>query len=518
MKEKTGKPYIIIATSASGDFANSARGYYSLALRPERQHLPERLRESRLQDARHRSPRSAPMRGWPRPTLLTKGLDGGGAHRRLPQRQRRHLPDRHLAHRRLPGGRRRSPDRRCPRATPRGSSPTCSRRSRVWTDNHSWVLPKGGTNAETRKAALVFLKFLWDHNFDWARGGGHLPARQSLMAEYAKLPLRQYVVDIPSFGRRAAARGAPPVRLPEHDRRGDRQHHQHRQDRRAGRRRRAGAQRAPCCAAADHHRIRAGATDLARLLPEEPTCAPRASCWTVTSPSDEPIRACSAPSSNTSAAASMAASSSRAIPTADAKGFRQDVMALVRELGAHDHALSRRQLRLRLQLGGRRRPGRASARPASTTPGSPPSRTPSAPTSSSTGAGWPASSRCWPSTSARAVRRTPGISSNTATIPAAPHYVRPAPQARLGAAARREVLVPGQRDGRALADLRATPPTNMAASPQEAAKIMKLGRRLHRAGRLRILGPQDGDVRRLGRHACWSTASITSSGSACTPT
>ena len=64
----------------------------------------------------------------------------------------------------------------------------------MWTDNHSWVLPKGGTNAETRKAALVFLKFLWDHNFDWARGGGHLPARQSVMAEYAKLPLRQYVV------------------------------------------------------------------------------------------------------------------------------------------------------------------------------------------------------------------------------------------------------------------------------------------------------------------------------------
>ena len=71
----------------------------------------------------------------------------------------------------------------------------------MWTDNHSWVLPKGGTNAETRKAALVFLKFLWDHNFDWARGGGHLPARQSVMAEYAKLPLRQYVVDIPTFGR-----------------------------------------------------------------------------------------------------------------------------------------------------------------------------------------------------------------------------------------------------------------------------------------------------------------------------
>jgi hypothetical protein len=55
--------------------------------------------------------------------------------------------------------------------------------------------------AKTRKAVLIFLKFLWDHNFDWARGGGYLPARQSLMAEYAKLPLRQCVVDIPTFGR-----------------------------------------------------------------------------------------------------------------------------------------------------------------------------------------------------------------------------------------------------------------------------------------------------------------------------
>ncbi len=60
----------------------------------------------------------------------------------------------------------------------------------VWTDNHTWVMPKGGTNAAQHKAALVFLKFMWDHNFDWARGGGHLPARQSLMADYAKLPLR----------------------------------------------------------------------------------------------------------------------------------------------------------------------------------------------------------------------------------------------------------------------------------------------------------------------------------------
>ena len=51
-------------------------------------------------------------------------------------------------------------------------------------------------------------------------------------------------------------------------------------------------------------------------------------------------------------------------PTADERGFRRDVLELVRELGADDHALPRRQLRLRLQLGGRRRPGGAAPAPA----------------------------------------------------------------------------------------------------------------------------------------------------------
>ena len=80
------------------------------------------------------------------------------------------------------------------------SSPTCSRRSRCGPTTIAGYCRRAAPPPETRKAALIFLKFLWDHNFDWARGGGHLPARQSLMAEYAKLPLRQYVVDIPSFG------------------------------------------------------------------------------------------------------------------------------------------------------------------------------------------------------------------------------------------------------------------------------------------------------------------------------
>ena len=128
-----------------------------------------------------------------------------------------------------------------------------------------------------------------------------------------------------------------------------------------------------------------------------------------------PTGACSAPSSSISAAASTAASSSPAIRPRRQEGFRGDVLELVRELGADDHALSRRQLRLRLQLGGRRRPGREAADAAWSSPGCRSSRTPSAPTSSSTGAGSPTSSRCWRSISARAGRTTRAGSSNTAT-------------------------------------------------------------------------------------------------------
>jgi multiple sugar transport system substrate-binding protein len=60
---------------------------------------------------------------------------------------------------------------------------------------------RGGTNPQTRKAAQIFMKYLWDHNFDWARGGGHLPIRNSLMADYAKLPERPNVMRITEIGR-----------------------------------------------------------------------------------------------------------------------------------------------------------------------------------------------------------------------------------------------------------------------------------------------------------------------------
>ena len=83
--------------------------------------------------------------------------------------------------------------------------------------------------------------------------------------------------------------------------------------------------------------------------------------------------------------------------------------------GRADHALSGRQLRLRLQLARRRRPEEKAARPCSSGPGIRSRRTSSAPTNSSTGASWSAPSRCSASTSAPARRRWPSPTSNTAT-------------------------------------------------------------------------------------------------------
>jgi multiple sugar transport system substrate-binding protein len=198
MKEKTGKPYFVIATSGPGDFANGARGYYSWLYDQNGSIFPDGFEK-----ANFKTPESLaalrPFELLVQAGVITTGLDGSGA---------------------LGGflngagavyltGTWRIDDFLAAEAKPDSALhdgytarvfPTLFTTQSVWTDNHTWVLPKGST-AQQHKAALVFLKFLWDHNFDWARGGGHLPARQSLMAEYAKLPLRQYIVDIPTFGK-----------------------------------------------------------------------------------------------------------------------------------------------------------------------------------------------------------------------------------------------------------------------------------------------------------------------------
>ncbi|WP_426130931.1 extracellular solute-binding protein [Pararhizobium sp. PWRC1-1] len=62
----------------------------------------------------------------------------------------------------------------------------------VWADSHMWVIPKDdGRSEEKTQAALAFLKFLNDNNFEWSRTG-HLSVRQSVLGseEFKSLPHR----------------------------------------------------------------------------------------------------------------------------------------------------------------------------------------------------------------------------------------------------------------------------------------------------------------------------------------
>lgn len=77
----------------------------------------------------------------------------------------------------------------------------------VWADSHAWVMPKGGTKDEkSRKAAMAYLKYLRDHNYDWGRSG-LLPdsLAPGQLEELRKLPMREklmeanrYAVSLPS--------------------------------------------------------------------------------------------------------------------------------------------------------------------------------------------------------------------------------------------------------------------------------------------------------------------------------
>ncbi len=64
--------------------------------------------------------------------------------------------------------------------------------AKVWADSHMWVMPKDESRTpEETEAALAFMKFLHDNNFEWSRTG-HLSVRQSVIAspEFAALPHR----------------------------------------------------------------------------------------------------------------------------------------------------------------------------------------------------------------------------------------------------------------------------------------------------------------------------------------
>ncbi len=62
----------------------------------------------------------------------------------------------------------------------------------VWSDTHMWVIPTDPNRPEEEKqAALAFLDFINDNNFDWSRTG-HLTVRQSVLdsEEFQSLPHR----------------------------------------------------------------------------------------------------------------------------------------------------------------------------------------------------------------------------------------------------------------------------------------------------------------------------------------
>jgi multiple sugar transport system substrate-binding protein len=62
----------------------------------------------------------------------------------------------------------------------------------VWANSHMWAVPKQSDEAKY-EAAAQFLKFLYDHVYDWSAGTGHLATRTSVLTspEMASVPQRE---------------------------------------------------------------------------------------------------------------------------------------------------------------------------------------------------------------------------------------------------------------------------------------------------------------------------------------
>ena len=199
IKETTGKPYFTMGTLASGDAGNGARGYYTLlytqggnlfANGPDKPDFktPESLKAFEFFETITKA------------GAITKGLDGAAALGAFLNgdaaviltgtwRIDDFLAASAKADSPLNNG-----------YTPR-IFPNMFKQDAVWADNHSWVLLRGGNDDKTRKASLTFMKFMWDNNINWARGGGHLPASLTAMQTYSKLPQRENVVRISEIGK-----------------------------------------------------------------------------------------------------------------------------------------------------------------------------------------------------------------------------------------------------------------------------------------------------------------------------
>ena len=78
----------------------------------------------------------------------------------------------------------------------------------VWADSHEWIIPMDANRPpEETQAAVVFLKFLDDNNYEWSRTG-HLSVRQSIIDsdQFKALPHRSEYADTSK-----RARALPPI-------------------------------------------------------------------------------------------------------------------------------------------------------------------------------------------------------------------------------------------------------------------------------------------------------------------
>lgn len=199
MRETTGKPFFVMATLTPGDAANGARTFYTLLYTQGASLFPNGFERADFGTAQARNAFGV-LEQLARGNHITRGIDGAAALGQFIGGEGAVL---------LTGTWR--IDDFVAAAARQGTGltegyttrifPNLFAQDAVWADNHSWVLLRGGTNERTRRAAMTFMKYLWDNNAQWARGGGHLPIRTSLMASYGQLPHRQFVTNISQIGR-----------------------------------------------------------------------------------------------------------------------------------------------------------------------------------------------------------------------------------------------------------------------------------------------------------------------------
>jgi multiple sugar transport system substrate-binding protein len=198
IKEKTGKPYFIMASVAAGDAGNGARTFYTLLYTQGGSLFPAGYDKVNFNTPEAKTAFETIER-IAKEGYISKGVDGAGAlggfiagNGAVLLTGTWRIDDMLAAAAR--------PDTGLKEYTAR-IFPNMFKQDAVWADNHSWVMPRGANNEKQRAAARVFLKYLWDNNYQWARGGGHLPVRKSVMAQYAQLPERPNVMRITEIGK-----------------------------------------------------------------------------------------------------------------------------------------------------------------------------------------------------------------------------------------------------------------------------------------------------------------------------